>query len=238
MTPTPHAPTRPGRTRHALLAAVAAATLLVGAGCSATGGDDSAAPDDRIATGEPSDRGTGDGTDAEPRNRGTDGTEPGSDGGRSGGTGGTDGGGDDPDASAYAEAIAASFRADDDFPGTSAQADCGGEAVVAAIGLDRFREAGYTPEDVRTDDDVINDLGMTETEAGDLYDGLIGCDIDLYQQFIDESSDDRTVQACLEKELSEDDVRTIVIAAFRQEPLGRSNPIIARGQRCFDAAGD
>lgn len=62
---------------------------------------------------------------------------------------------------------------------TEEQAACVGEAWVDQIGVDRFEEAGVTPEDVADPLFDSTRLGLPEEEGAEIVAAFEGCDVDI-----------------------------------------------------------
>lgn len=176
-----------------LLTVVAALLLL---GCS-SGSDDDAAADDKGKGDAVADDAGEAGESSDPK---------------------AEGGGLSGDAAGYVRAFATSMQ-DDGSPVDAAQAECLAERWVGTIGVDRFKAAGVTPEDIASDDydDDFSAFEITEAEGNELYDGFAACDIDIRAVMLEETADEemsREARACMESVLSEENLRRFMVTAM------------------------
>lgn len=134
-----------------------------------------------------------------------------------------DGGGEvvvSGDARAYVDAMVGSMTADEDFPLSDEQAECFSARTIDTIGVDRLQEAGVTPEMMADEDSAMDfsDLGLTEDEAGDIYDHFGRCDVDLQDLMMQSMAADDEVtpamQACMETVLTDENLRKLMVSSM------------------------
>jgi len=144
----------------------------------------------------------------------------------SGSTGGTSGG----DASSateddYLAAIESQFTqtGDDSLQMTDEQAGCVAPKWLDVIGVDRLKEQGITPDDVRsdTDNEKLSTLGLTEADGDKLYDAYGECDVDVREQFVKSvASSTEAAEDCLDDALSDDLLRRIFVTSVTKGEAG------------------
>ena len=118
----------------------------------------------------------------------------------------------------FADALAETFLTEGAFTSIApAEADCVASNVVAIVGLDRFEQAGITPDEFA----AVPDLSATGIDRGDaeaIYDVFAGCGLDYRASTIDsivlEAADPATARACVEEVLDAATVRELAIAAL------------------------
>jgi hypothetical protein len=124
------------------------------------------------------------------------------------------------DARAYVDAMTDSMTADEDFPLSDEAAECFSARTIDTIGVDRLQAAGVTPEMMSDEDSAMDfsDLGLTEDEAGDLYDNFGRCDIDLQELMMQSMAADDEVtpamQACMETVLTDVNLRKLMVSSM------------------------
>lgn len=199
-----------------LLAVLALVAALVLGSCSSGGEDDAG---DQTTTTEAG--GTDEGTD-EPTET-TEGDEE---------TTTTEGGGDvevSADARAYVDAMAGSMTADESFPLSDDQAECFSARTVDTIGVDRLQGAGVTPEMMADEESTMDfsDIGLTEDEAGDIYDNFGRCDIDLQDLMMQSMAADDEVtpamRSCMETVLTDENLRKLMVSSMMNGDEGMDN---------------
>ena len=110
----------------------------------------------------------------------------------SGSTGGSSGGGDASSATEddYLAAIEAQFTATggDSLELTDEQAECVAPKWLDVITVDKLKEKGITPDDVRadTDNEKLATLGLSEADAEKMYAAFGDCDVDVQAKVADE----------------------------------------------------
>lgn len=195
-----------------LLAVLALVAVLVLGSCSSGGDDDAVDAGDGTTTtaaegsGEPSETTEGDGEGGDDETTTTEGD-----------------GGDvevSADARAYVDAMNESMTADEEFPLSDDQAECFNARTINTIGVDRLQAAGVTPEMMSSGDSAMDfsDLGLTEDEAGDIYDNFGRCDIDLQDLMMQSMATDDEVtpamQACMENVLTDENLRKLMVSSM------------------------
>lgn len=152
---------------------------------------------------------------------------------------GGDGGGETGDRQAYIDAIAASLSGDESLnPFTADQADCLGNGYVDTIGLDEITSAGVTPEEFGQGSGFGGKLDIDEKTANALYDTYSDCDIDLSKVFKDVAASisgkplNPEEEACIDRTLTDDALRTSFVADLRGEDL-QNDPLDAL-ETCVD----
>jgi hypothetical protein len=123
------------------------------------------------------------------------------------------------EAAPYVEAMKENLTSssDDTFQLTDDQVDCLAPRMVNVVGVDRFEEAGVTPESIRADDNSmdLSDLGLSESDGGKIYDSFGACDVDLRSVFMDGFASEgmpEEAQSCVEDALTDDRLRTFVVS--------------------------
>jgi len=192
------------------------ALLLVAAtaACGTSGGDDAAAT---TTTRAPSTTDAPDGTDASPTSE-TEQTT--STAVRSSTTAGGKGSGSEQD---YVDALVGSFDPEEDGEDfTRDQVTCLAQGWVKAVGVEAFQSAGVSPDDISSNNQDFNDLHLSKAQANDMVDVYDGCGIDVQQLMLKSFASDSATpkqQACLEKALTEDAIRTLLVDSI----LNQSN---------------
>jgi hypothetical protein len=89
-------------------------------------------------------------------------------------SGGSSAGGSE---SEYAAAIAEVIKADDDFASVSDDdAQCAGDKVASAVGVDTFKRLKVTPASIREDKEIPEMSGeLSDEQAKGVTDGLLDC---------------------------------------------------------------
>ena len=124
------------------------------------------------------------------------------------------------DEQAYVDAMTDAMTADEDFPLSDEAAQCFSARTVQTIGVDRLQEAGVTPEMMGSEDSAMDfsALGLTEDEAGDIYDNFGRCDIELRDLMMESlATDEETtpaMQACLENVLTDENLRKLMVSSM------------------------
>lgn len=96
-----------------------------------------------------------------------------------------------PEAKPYVDALVTSFSDDDDsVEFEEAQKECVGARFVDIIGVDRFKAAGVTPEDLVAADDSMEftELDLSTDEGYKLYDSFGDCGINFRDLMLEELS--------------------------------------------------
>lgn len=141
----------------------------------------------------------------------------------SGSTGGTSGG----DASSateddYLAAIESQFTQSgaDSLQMTDEQAGCVAPKWLDVLGLDRLKDKGITPDDIKsdTDNEKLATIGLTEGDGDKLYDAYGECDVDVREQFVKSvASSTEAAEDCLDDALSDDLLRVFVTSVTKGE---------------------
>ena len=193
--------------RYSLLAALVLTAPLLATGCS-SGGDD---------TGDKAAVTTDDGSTT-------------TDGGKDTTTTTTkkDGGGKvnvSTEAAPYVKAMAASLsksQNDGDLQMTPEQADCIAPRWVDTIGVDRFKEAGVTPEAIEKDDNATDfkEFTLTKPEAEVMYDAFGQCNVNLRELMLESLAGDaevpEAVRTCMEGVLTEKAIKKLMILGLTE----------------------
>lgn len=117
-------------------------------------------------------------------------------------------GSDDAAANAYADALAAEFRADPENPFTDDEADCVARQFIDIMGgPEVFEAAGVTPEDFAESESPLGDTDMefTDEQARRFGASFSECGInfvDLFAEGMGEISDE--ARDCLREQLSDE----------------------------------
>lgn len=205
--------------RYSLLAALVLTAPLLATGCS-SGGDD---------TGDKAAVTTDDGSTT------TDGTN-GSGGDETTTTTTKDGGGKvnvSAEAAPYVKAMAASIsksQDDGDLQMTPEQADCIAPRWVNTIGVDRFKEAGITPEAIEQDDKPTDfeEFTLTKPEAEVMYDAFGQCNVNLRELMLESLAGDaevpEAVRTCMEGVLTEKAIKKLMILGLTEGDTTVDNP--------------
>jgi hypothetical protein len=142
-------------------------------------------------------------------------------------TGGSSSGGDASSATEadYLAAIESQFTqgGTDSLQMTDEQAGCVAPKWLDVIGVDKLKEKGITPEDVKsdTDNEQLATVGLTEAEGDKLYDAYGECDVDVREQFIKSiASSTEASEDCLADALSEDLLRRIFVTSVTKGQAG------------------
>ena len=137
-----------------------------------------------------------------------------------------------PAAAPYVKALADNLAraANDDLPMTRAQADCLAPRWVDTIGVDRFKAAGVTPEDI-TNDDKTADFGeftLSESEAEVMYDAFGQCEVNLREMMLKSMGGDaetpEAVRKCMEGVLTDEAIKKLMIMGLTQGDKATSDP--------------
>lgn len=147
-----------------------------------------------------------------------------------------DDGGDDPvelsgDAKDYADALTANMieNGGDDLPLTEEQAGCLSPRWVDLIGVEKFKAAGVTPEDIRNDSDGADfeEFKFTEDEANEMVNAFGKCNIDL-KEMIEKSMALEEMPAaareCMEKVLTPEALRKIMVLGLTGQDDALDDP--------------
>lgn len=137
------------------------------------------------------------------------------------------GGGDDADVTEeerpYYDAMVESFQSaeDDNLRLEDTQAECVSARWVRTIGVERFEQAGITPEAFSDDlEQDVTALGLDEAAAGQLYDAFGECDVEVLDQFVEAIAQGGDVSeedlACLRENIDDALIRDILIVTFTQ----------------------
>lgn len=121
---------------------------------------------------------------------------------------GDDGGGSSAESNEYSDAVAASFQSEGDAPFTDDEVDCLSRELVAAVGgPSAFEEAGISPEDVESSNDLSEfGLDISDEQAAEVADSFSKCDVNLTDAFLSDLGDEvpDEVKSCVEDSLDED----------------------------------
>lgn len=200
-----------------LLVVLAFAAPLLVVGCGSSGGDDKASP-----TTEKSDGAKGESADSTTTTEDqTEDTEPDD--------------GDAPvsgDAKAYVDAMAANLANSgegDDLQLTEDQANCLAPRWVRTVGVDRFKEAGVSPQDIEDDSSTIDfaEIKLSESDANKMYDAFGACDVNLRDMMMESMAGDDVPAAareCMEKVLTEDAIRKLMILGLTGQDDALDDP--------------
>jgi hypothetical protein len=116
----------------------------------------------------------------------------------------------------YADALIASYEADDDEIFTLQDVECISPKWVAAIGVEAFQAAGVTPADIETGESGIQDVVIDRDAAEDIVDAIPECGLELMVLFVDglpsRVKDDPAAVACIEGSVTVEQVREALIA--------------------------
>ena len=118
----------------------------------------------------------------------------------------------------FADALAATFLTEGAFTSVApAEADCVASNVVAIVGLERFEQAGITPDEFAAAPD-LSSTGIDRGDAEAIYDVFEGCGLDYRASTIDaivlEAADPSGARGCVEEVLDAATVRELAIAAL------------------------
>ena len=144
-------------------------------------------------------------------------------------TGDDDGGGPAPGGSSErAEYVEALVATSDDPEFSDAENRCLAEALVDGVGLDQLSEAA-TPAEIRGNEDFeFSDLGieLTEEQRDAFYEQLRGC-LDLRELVVSSLTEgsDQAVVDCVDEQLGEDQLRTMVLAVLTENTTTRTETV-------------
>jgi hypothetical protein len=135
-----------------------------------------------------------------------------------------DGGSDDvsEDAQPYVDALIAS--AADQEPGdlqfAEGQVECVAPRWIEVFDPARLEEAGITPEELASSDDLPAELDLTEEDGAALYDAMVECEVDLRGEFVDSIASDSELseedRACLEEQFDDELLRRLFVVVLSQ----------------------
>jgi len=215
--------TVPTSNRRAITAVLALLMLVVTAACGASGSDDNAAPSTTKAPP------TTDRSDSSDDPDGTDTTEASSTSETEQTTETTGGGKASGTEQEYIDALVGSFDPEkdgEDF--TKDQVACLADGWVRSIGVGAFQKAGLSPDDIKNDDGDFDNLDLSEAQAEKMVDVYDTCGIDIKElmlkSFASDSSSPKQ-QACIEKALTDDAVRALLVQSIVDEPK-EDNPVM------------
>lgn len=127
----------------------------------------------------------------------------------------------DPEASpeeeqAYAAALLSIYQDDETGPPfPDDQLRCIATEWVSIIGVDRFEEAGASPEDIAGGSVTVADVGLDEPLAEELTDAMVVCGVDLRETIFGSVGEGATmpedVKECLYDIVSAEDARDIYV---------------------------
>lgn len=105
--------------------------------------------------------------------------------------------------------------------------DCIGDGMVDEIGVDRLKASGMLTEGLEIKDN-LSVLKMTEDEAEDTTDVLAECtDIAAMMKDVIDNDDGeplpKKVRACIDKELTEANLRPVFVAVFQGKDAAAQN---------------
>jgi hypothetical protein len=151
-----------------------------------------------------------------------------SDNGDTGTDTGDSGDGGGTEAADYVAAIAETSQ---DATLSADETECFAGAVVEALGVDAFEEAGVTPADIREKPDATpGDLGITFSDAQKegFWTAANEC-VNLREKFLESMSAGQTLtdeqKACLAEGFDDEFVKTMVLASFTESAADPStNP--------------
>ncbi len=142
----------------------------------------------------------------------------------------------------YADALTATYQADD-APVTEDEASCMAEVVVGEIGLSPFEDAALAPEDIEPGEE-LSDLGVerpSDDQAAAIVDGWDGC-IDLPEvigaAFAGELGLDEAGIDCVADRLREDDLAAEAARTFLAEEEPPGELLAALTAAAGECAGD
>lgn len=125
--------------------------------------------------------------------------------------------GDDEDA--YVEALSLNLQLDPDNAALGPRADCIAPRWVEELGIDRFRRAGITPQELvqQTSMSAVIEIGPDLAESRRLIDVLPECEVDLLGSIFDTpafADAPEAIRACLTDGLTEDMILDSMTAAL------------------------
>ncbi len=143
-------------------------------------------------------------------------------------TGGSSAGGGDASGATeeeYLAAIEAQFTqgGSDSLQMTEEQAKCVAPKWLDVIGVDRLKEKGVTPDQVRadTDNEQLAALGLTESEGNKMYDAYGECDVDIRAEFARSISASTEVdEDCISDAIDDDLLRRLFVTSATKGDAG------------------
>lgn len=169
---------------------------------------------------------------------------------------------DDPpeatgDEAEYVDAMTESMLSDGEFPASEDEARCISTNTVQVIGVDRFEEAGISPADIRDSDSGdpegigtdmdLSDVGLSEDEANQIYDGFGDCGLDfrelMFEQMRADGDITPEIEECVDQVLTDDAVRTLMVTGMMEgddaiETSSEMQSIMNEMTGCMINAGD
>lgn len=130
---------------------------------------------------------------------------------------------------ALVDRLVTSMMVDENPMFTEDQARCYAEANIRIVGADRIEQALEQTDDAPLTDDGTLDLNafdysevaMTKAEAEEVYDAADGCGLDFRAMMLDSfegSGMPASAKDCVEKVVTDDSVRTLMIAIMTEGP--------------------
>lgn len=147
------------------------------------------------------------------------------------------GGGLSSDEKSAIEALSTSIRDDSDqtgaFTSDKAEADCIAEGMVTEIGIDNLVEYEILTEDFKAND-TLEQTEMSEADAGAAADVVLDC-MDVRAMMMDQmgvSELPAEVLTCLEGALSDDIIKSMMVASFTGTEDETANEVSAAIMSC------
>lgn len=148
---------------------------------------------------------------------------------------GNGGDGDNGDADAYAEVLAAEFRADPENPFSDEEADCVARRFVDIVGGPQaFRDAGVSPDDLAESDAPLGgtDLEFTDEQARQFGASFSDCGINFVDLFVEGMGDvSDEAMDCLREQMTDDVVGQMFVLLNQDEDDDALDAVV------FDAIG-
>lgn len=142
------------------------------------------------------------------------------------------------DAEPYVEALVAGMHAGelagDQIALAEDAKECVASRVVDVIGVDRFEDVGVTPDDLRSQDGVLDfeAFELTEDEGNDIYDSFGACGTDLGDYLVESMTAgaqmSAEVQSCIAEVFDEGRLRTFMVTSMiKGDAAAETDPEIA-----------
>ncbi len=123
------------------------------------------------------------------------------------------------EATPYVQAMVDSMMDDDEMAIDEDKARCFATSAIDIIGVDRLKDKGVEPADMRDDSSTdMSSVGLSMDEGNELYDAFEECDIDLRALMMQSMGEDEEVpaeaMACLDQVLTDDNLRTLMVVSI------------------------
>lgn len=123
------------------------------------------------------------------------------------------------EAAPYVQAMVDSMMDDEDMAIDEEKARCFATSAIDIIGVDRLKDKGIEPADLRDDSSTdMSSVGLSMDEGNELYDAFEDCDIDLRALMLESMGEDDEMPAaameCIDEVLTDDNLRKLMVISI------------------------